>query len=322
MAVALSVCVARPLRFVQPGDTVEVTCRTIHGRLLLRPSPALNAGILAVLGRGLARYAVELHGFAFLSNHYHLLATVADGQELARFMAFVNRNISELVGRLHDWRGPMWARRYRSIAVVDDASQVARLRYVLGQGCQEGLVTSPMIWPGVHCARALVGRERLAGVWLDRSGLYHARRDRGGEVDESEFQTRYEVRLSPLPCWAGLSAAEWRARCAGLVADVEDEARLVNARMGRVPMGAAAVCAQDPHARPRSSKRSPAPLVHAATRKARRLYKAMYRAFVDAFAAASARLRTGGDRLAVFPDYSFPAPGAFVRPAVVVASSA
>jgi len=289
----------RPLRFILPGQMVEVTIRTQQSRLLLRPSKELNAAILAVLGRALHLYDVTLCGFAVLSNHAHFLLVPADGQALARFMQFVDCNISKAVGRLHDWRGALWERRYRAISVVDEASQVARLRYILAQGCAEGLVMRPEDWPGLHCARALLGREVLCGTWLDRSGLYHARRD-GRDVGIGAFQTRYAVNLAPLPCWAGISDAEYRTRCAGLVAEIEDEARRTNAAIGRVPMGARHVLAQHPHARPRSTNRSPAPLVHAATRRAREVFKAAYRRFVDAFRAAAERLRAGV-RDVVFP---------------------
>ena len=138
---------ARPLRFILPRQMVEVTVRTVQSRYLLRPSAALNAAILAVLGRALHLYDVDLHGFAVLSNHVHYLLSSADGRELARFMQFVNCNVSRAVGRLHDWRGPAWERRYRAIPVVDEPSQVARLRYLLGQGCAEGLVSRPVDWP-------------------------------------------------------------------------------------------------------------------------------------------------------------------------------
>jgi hypothetical protein len=43
---------SRHLRFVPDGGAlVEVTCRTIQGRLLLRPSQQLNDIVLGILGR-------------------------------------------------------------------------------------------------------------------------------------------------------------------------------------------------------------------------------------------------------------------------------
>jgi hypothetical protein len=43
---------SRPLRFIpEEGALVEITCRTIHSRYLLRPDPTLNEIVLGVLGR-------------------------------------------------------------------------------------------------------------------------------------------------------------------------------------------------------------------------------------------------------------------------------
>ena len=302
---------ARPLRFVTPGQVVEVTTRTIQSRFLLRPSAELNAALLAVLGRALAHHEVFLYGFAVLSNHAHFLLSVSDGRELASFMRFVNGNISKAVGRLHDWRGPVWSRRYRSIPVVDEASQVSRFRYLLAHGCKEGLVASPLAWPGLHCARALLGHEVLSGTWLDRSGLYHAQRDRDADVDVSEFETSYPVELVPLPCWSSLSDAEWRTRCAMMVREIEDETYRENAACGRSTLGAARVLAQHPHARPQLIARKPAPLVHATTRRAREAFREVYRAFVDAFRAAAQRVRQGETAVA-FPQYAFPPAAPFI----------
>ena len=85
----------RPLRYIPPGSLVEVTSRTIQGRLLLRPSHQVNDIILGVLGRALALFDVKVCALAVLSNHFHALLLPADAAELARFMAHIKRNISE-----------------------------------------------------------------------------------------------------------------------------------------------------------------------------------------------------------------------------------
>jgi hypothetical protein len=50
-----------------------------------------------------------------------------------------------------------------------------------------------------------------------------------------------------------------------ILADIEKRGREALAATGSKPLGERAICAQDPHDRPRSSKRSPAPIAHAAT---------------------------------------------------------
>ncbi len=62
--------VARPLRYLPPDcPLVEVTCRTIQGRMLLRPSRELKRRILGVLARAAKRYEVGVCTFIYLSNH-------------------------------------------------------------------------------------------------------------------------------------------------------------------------------------------------------------------------------------------------------------
>ena len=300
----------RPLRYIRGGEVVEVTIRTLQSRLLLRPSEELNRLVLGVLGRALRRYDVELHAFVFAGNHAHFLLTPANGKALADFMAYVNRRVSLEAGKLHDWEGTLWARRYRSIAVVDEASQIARLRYLLQHGTKEGFVATPAEWPGANCVSALVTGAPLTGIWVDRSAMYEAWRA-GKSVEQQDFETEYRVRLTPLPCWSHLSPAMYQRRCAEMVADIERETAERNAELGREPLGVAWVLAQNPHDKPRNTHKSPAPLVHAATEKARRAFVDAYRAFVAAYRQAAEQLRWGAQDVE-FPVGAFPPAAPFV----------
>ncbi|MBW1808479.1 MAG: hypothetical protein JRJ19_11935 [Deltaproteobacteria bacterium] len=61
---------ARKLRYMKEENTTfEITCRTIQGRLLLKPSAQLNKIILGILGKALTLYPVLLHLFVVVSNH-------------------------------------------------------------------------------------------------------------------------------------------------------------------------------------------------------------------------------------------------------------
>jgi hypothetical protein len=172
-----SIYVSRRLRHIPEGGAlVEVTCRTIQGRLLLRPSADLNDVVVGVLGRAQRLYPVEICAVIFLSNHYHLLLRVPDARCLADFMGYVNSNLAREVGRLADWRDKIWSRRYQSIPVShEEAAQAGRFRYLLAHGCKEGLVNRPEEWPGVHSVRSLLCGETLRGYWFDRTKEYAAR---------------------------------------------------------------------------------------------------------------------------------------------------
>jgi REP element-mobilizing transposase RayT len=297
----------RRIRHLPPEGSglVEVTCRTVQGRYLLTPSNELNEIILGALGRAQELYPVGICAFAFASNHFHLLLRVESTLQLSLFMAHFNSNLAREAGRLVRWREKFWGRRYQAIPISDEeAAQVERLRYVLAHGCKEGLVERLRDWPGVSAVRALLEGEPLAGFWFDRTREHLARR-RGIAFERLDFATPYTVELEPLPCWAHLSAEEYRRRVAEVVEDIESQAVLQRKLFGLPAKGPAAVREQEPHAAPERLKKSPAPLFHAASRKVRRELYEGYKHFLEAFRDAAARLRAG-ELDVVFPAGSFP----------------
>jgi len=296
---------ARRLRFIPPGSLVEVTCRTVQGRLLLRPTPLLRDLTLGVLARAVRLYPVEVHAFVFLSNHYHLLLSVPSAQRLASFMNYLNSNLAREAGRLIRWREKFWGRRYQAILVSnEDRAQIDRLRYLLAHGVKEGLVGSPIDWPGAHCVRALLDGEVVAGRWIDRTLERLALRKRLPR-DPDAFAMVEKLRLSPLPCWKFLSKTERLRELRALVEEVEREGESREARTGQAPLGRDFVLRQDPRLEPSRVKKSCAPIVHAASRAARVAFRDAYRHFVGAYRRAAERLRTGALDV-YFPEGAFP----------------
>jgi hypothetical protein len=298
--------VGRGLRFVPEEDTlVDVTCRCIQGRLLLRPGTVLDPIIIGALARSKRRYGVRIIAFSFLSNHLHLTLEVDSACQLAAFMSYFLSKLAREVGRLTGWREKIFGRRYQAIVISsEEAAQIERLRYVLANGTKEGLVERPGDWPGVHAVRALLGEEILQGIWIDRTQQYAARR-RGKEHGAERFTTAEVLILDPLPCWKHLDKKVMQARIATLVAGIEAEAAAHRQKTGIPVLGPAAILKQHPHSQPRQSKKSPAPRFHAASREARRFLYRIYAEFVAQFREAAERLRAG-ERDAPFPPGCFP----------------
>ena len=212
----------RKLRFVPHTRTlVSITCRTVQGRFLLRPGPALNDIVQGILGRAQRRYETTISAFSALSSHFHLLLVVDSANEAADFMRYTKSKLAREVNRLTGWRGPVFDRRYEMTVVTDeDAAQIERLKYVLSQSVKEGLVERVSQWPGVHCAKALIEGTPLVGHWFNRT-LEFAARLRGEDVGPMRYATIETVTLSPIPCWAHLSPELYRARIAELVESIE-----------------------------------------------------------------------------------------------------
>ena len=295
----------RKLRYL-PGDDhlVEITCRTIQRRFLLRPSPQLNALILGALARFQKRHGMKICGFVYLSNHCHLLLRPRSVDQLAGFMRDVNSKIAREVARLYGWREKIWGRRYTDIVTSHEPeAQVDRLRYLLEQGCKEGLVASPRHWPGVSSTRAMLSGDCLEGLWINRTELYRAG-ERGESNPDASFTSTYRLELSPLPCWEDLAPHACQARVRAMVREIE------SSMDGVEVLGRAAVCGINPRDRPGSTaRRVPAPRFHAIAPHVRRALEVGYRLVCLSYRQAFEAWREG--KTADFPVGCY-APGRFV----------
>ena len=309
---------SRPIRHLPDGGgVVEITTRTLQGRFLMKPAQSANELIAGVIGRALELHPrVELYGYWFLSNHYNLLAGFPDVETMCAFMTFVNSNLARELGALYDWKEKFWGRRYRAILVVDEEAEVNRLAYLLAQGTKEGLVARPREWPGLKCLETLVTGKPVMGRWINRTGIYNARRG-GKRVSEEDFVTYYPIRIAPLPAWKQLREAERRERTLALLAAIERRGADECKRRGRAPMGAKRILAQNPHDHPASIARSPAPMCHASSRKGFWKYANAYFSFLAEYRELSDRVLEGDlSALDEFPRRCFrPAPPPIVRAA-------
>lgn len=297
------------LRFAPPGEFfAEISQRCLLGHFLLRPSKRLNSLIAGVVAKAQGKYPVNVVSLCVLSNHYHLLVTASSQKDVSKFMNFVASNVAREAGEIHGWKGKFWAGRYKCSPITgEEAIQVARLKYVLSQGCKEGLVASPRNWPGLNSAKAQMTGQGLRGAWIDRTGLYNARRRKHGHKARTiDFHEKLTVELVPLPCWAHLSPEAYQQRICTLVEEIERDTAAMHLAAGSSPKGRRFVRKQLPYSRPLNElARSPAPRVHAATQAARETFLEAYRTFVKAYRIASARFRNG-DFMVEFPEGSFP----------------
>ena len=300
---------SRRLRiFSRPRSvTVEITQKTFQHRHLLQAEPRLNRRIVGALAVAQKRYGGQIHAFIVLSTHLHILATFRDTRQMADFMRFFTRKVSIEAQKIHDWPGRVFPEPYAHIELAqEDVTELQRLRYILANGCKEGLVLSPLDWPGACSTRALVRGEPLIGTWLDRTGLCKARGRRSGRsATEEDFEEPVQVELSPLPSQAHLAGKEYRALVLDLVQGIEEETLAMHQAEGTTPVGAKAIRRQDAHRRQREIPKRPRPWCHAASRNARSALKKAIGQVIAAYKEAAERLKQG-IRDARFPMGTFP----------------
>ncbi len=90
----------RDPRYLPPGWSVEVTTRTICGFYLLPATTHFACVMVGILARAQEKYPVKVHAAVAASNHYHLILTPEDVDQLADFMEFVTGNLAREAGRL------------------------------------------------------------------------------------------------------------------------------------------------------------------------------------------------------------------------------
>jgi REP element-mobilizing transposase RayT len=291
-----------PIRRFDPQTLYFITNRTFQARLFMTPTKAVRDTVGGCLGKALSHYAIDLFGFVFLSNHYHLIVRATRGQ-MAQFMNHLNTNLAKKVGKQIGWSGKFWQRRYTATPILDNEALLQRMSYILQHGVKEGLVERSVSWPGLHCIDSLLDSKPKAYPWVNETQLCLDSRKKEGPKPKDEYIEWMPVPLTTLPCWDGLEPQELKKTAQGLLDPAEQEA--LDKRNHSKCMGATKVSKQDPLSRPTTSKRSPQPLCHTTSTHLRQEFKAFYRTFVENFKETSQWFRE--QRLEIeFPLYSYP----------------
>jgi REP element-mobilizing transposase RayT len=184
---------------------------------------------------------IKLYGFAFMSNHFHLMLS-GESREVSTFVGFIKRELSRRLGQKHKLSGPLWHSRFVSTALPTFESQEECLSYILGQGVKEDLVEHPCQWPGLHCARALLHHQPITGSWFDGTLYGKAKHNRERNeshppVKKSEFYLELTIKMTPIPPWQQMNKEAQEERAAALVQALMDEATVRRQKSGIKPAG-------------------------------------------------------------------------------------
>lgn len=241
----------RPARWLVPDTVWLVTNRCELEQLLLLPLAGINDLIGSWLARALEKYGdgIDLYGFIFLGNHFHLLLRDTKGQ-LSKFMWYFQTNLAKAINRaLGRKNGRVFARRFDAEMVGDDETFLRCYGYVLGNAVKSGLVERASWWPGLCSLAAALSGETMRFVQFDRTGYHNATR-RGQKVDIAKFMKEYEIRLAVPPMWSEKSEEEVSAFVGALVEGYEAQQAAARRATGRGFLGVTGVLSQRPTDRP------------------------------------------------------------------------
>ena len=98
---------------------------------------------LLLLKRASKRFAVHVHAFALMPNHYHLIVTPDDATALPKTMQLANGRYVRYFNRKYNRIGTALNGRYKSLPISDEAHFLTCLRYVELNPVRAGLVAAP-----------------------------------------------------------------------------------------------------------------------------------------------------------------------------------
>lgn len=231
-------------RQILPGRTWFVTGRAIARQHRFVPEDRVVETLWYCLAVAVQKYSVQMHGFVWMSNHYHLVLTDS-AAELPDFMRDLNSLISKALNAFRGVRGQNFERSgYNGVVVADGGKLLSHCAYTEANPCRAGLVDLASQWESVSSANLEYGQQVSVhrpnyGLWsqakssgnpdMDPTRAMHCGRIKCPEVAE--------FRLVRPPCLNGESETVTRAEVRGRVKVLEDEARALRKKSGRSVMG-------------------------------------------------------------------------------------
>ena len=147
-------------RRVVPGVCYLITRRCSERRFFLRPETAVTAVfeyLLAVLAE---RYAIEVHAFLVMSNHYHLVITDTQGR-LPDFQRDLNADLARELNTCHGRRETFWGpNSYSAVDLIEDGDRISKMAYTLANPVEARLVERVWRWEGASSAGMHFGQAR------------------------------------------------------------------------------------------------------------------------------------------------------------------
>ncbi len=123
--------------------------------------------MLSLLADSAKKFAVAVHAYVLMDNHFHLLATPPTAEALPLMMQAVGRSYVRYFNQRHGRSGTLWEGRYRSTLIESERHLLACMVYIDLNPVRAGMVTQAPDWRWSSHAHSL-------GLRADRLVTPHA----------------------------------------------------------------------------------------------------------------------------------------------------
>ncbi len=137
---------ARLPRLTLPGYPHHVIQRG-NNRQAIFVAPTDRQFLLDLLEDNATKFAVAIHAYVLMGNHFHLLATPSTTDGLPQMMQAVGRRYVRLFNDSQGRTGTLWEGRYKSTLIQTDRYLLACMAYIDLNPVRAGLVAQAADYP-------------------------------------------------------------------------------------------------------------------------------------------------------------------------------
>jgi putative transposase len=137
---------ARLPRLTLPGYPHHIIQRG-NNRQVIFKTPADYQHMLHLLEENAKKFAVDIHAYVLMTNHFHVLATPQTDTGLPQMMQAVGRSYVRYFNDLQARTGSLWEGRYRSTLIQTDRYLLACMAYIDLNPVRAGLAAEARDYP-------------------------------------------------------------------------------------------------------------------------------------------------------------------------------
>ena len=116
---------------------------------------------LSLLKTARKKYAVEIHAYCLMPNHFHLLLVPKVEKSLSRFMQWVMTSHVRYYHKKNKTSGHIWQGRFKSFIVEQESYYITLIRYIEANSVRAKLVKRAEAWEYGSLYERITDQEKL-----------------------------------------------------------------------------------------------------------------------------------------------------------------